>query len=464
MTQAARNDDTHGLTSINPATGEVIARFAMHTHQEVESRLEQAEQGFRHWRLLDVQVRAEAMGRMAVVLRGHHARFSETITREMGKCIGEAESEIEKCAALCEWMAEHGPAFLADEQVTMPHANAYVSFLPIGTVLGVMPWNFPFWQALRAAVPILLGGNGFLLKHAHNVTGCATALEEAWCEAALPEGVFAHLRLPSADTAALLADRRIAAVTLTGSGKAGGAMAEAAGRARKKSLLELGGSDPFIVLADADIEGAVEAAIHARFGNAGQVCIAAKRFLVEAPVAEAFTEAFVAKARALVMGDPMHRDTQLAPISREDLRDGLHAQVERSIAMGARLRCGGRKAAGKGFFYEPTVLTEVTAGMPVFDEETFGPVAAITVVADAAHAVTLANQSVYGLSANLWTANADHARHMARQLETGGVFVNGFSASDPRVPIGGVKESGYGRELSHFGVREFTNAQTVVMR
>ena len=464
MATLQRVSESSGLTSINPSTGEVIAHCEYHTAQEIDARLTSAHRGFEQWRKLEVMQRADILKAMASVLRAHQKDYSTIITQEMGKLLSESQAEIEKCAFLCEWMAEHGPAYLADEAAPLPNATAYISFLPLGPVLGVMPWNFPFWQAMRAAVPILLGGNGFVLKHAHNVTRCAMAMEEAWQKAGLPEGVVTHLRIASADISAVIADARISAVTLTGSGQAGSAVAAAAGKACKKSLLELGGADPFIVLADADIDRAVEAGIKARFGNAGQVCIAAKRFLLEAPIAEQFTEKFVASARALKAGDPTVSTTSLAPLARGDLRDTLHRQVEKTIAQGATLLCGGKAIAGKGYFYEPTVLGDVAPGMVAFDEETFGPVAALTKVANVEEAIALANRSTYGLSGNLWTRNTEQARSIARRLETGAVFINGFSASDPRIPIGGIKESGYGRELSHFGLREFVNAQTVVIR
>ncbi len=453
-----------GAMSINPATGETLERYAYHSPAEVEKILATSQTGFAAWRAMPIEKRVAFLRSMAIVLRRHAPRYAELMTHEMGKLIAESKAEIEKCAHLCEWYAEHGPAMLADEKVAMEQARAYVSFLPIGTILGVMPWNFPFWQAMRACVPILLGGNGFVLKHAHNVLGSAYALETAWREAGLPEGVFSVLAIPSDQTGDIIADARIAAVTLTGSGRAGASVAALAGKHLKKTVLELGGADPFIVLADADLDAAVEAGIKARFNNAGQVCIAAKRFILEAYIAQEFTEKFVAKARALVTGNPFVPTTTLAPLAREDLRETLHQQVQRTIAQGAKLLCGGKHVEGAGYFYEATVLGGVKPGMVAFEEEMFGPVAAMTMAKDAEEAIALANRSQYGLSGNLWTGNAERARDIARRLETGAVFVNGFSASDPRTPIGGVKQSGYGRELSHFGIREFVNAQTVVMR
>jgi succinate-semialdehyde dehydrogenase len=339
--------------------------------------------------------------------------------------------------------------------------QVHVSYLPVGTILGVMPWNFPLWQVIRASGPIMLSGNGFLLKHAPNVMGSAYALQQAYEAAGFPKGLFANLNTDNETVARTIEDSRIAAVTLTGSMRAGSAVAATAGKALKRSLLELGGADAFIVLADANIDLAVKAAIEARFQNAGQVCLAAKRFILEKPIAEEFTQKFVAAARLVKAGDPFDPASTIGPMARHDLRDELHQQVEPTIEAGATLVLGGRKVEGAGNFYEPTVLTNVRPGMAAFDEETFGPVAAITVAESAEDAIALANTSDYGLGGSLWTSDIARAQRIARRLETGGVFINGFSASNARIPVGGVKKSGYGRELSHFGLREFTNAQAV---
>ena len=339
-----------------------------------------------------------------------------------------------------------------------------MSYLPLGSILGIMPWNFPLWQAIRACVPIMLSGNGFILKPAPNTMRCAFMLRDAWDSVGLPSGLFSILNTDDDGVSAVLEDRRVAAVTLTGSLRAGTAVASQAGRLVKKSLLELGGADPFIVLADADIDKAVAAGIRARYGNNGQICLNAKRFIIEQPVVEAFTARFVAAAASLKVGDPLDEATTQGPIARSDLRDGVHDQVVRSVAAGARILLGGKIVDGPGYFYEPTVLAGVEPGMAAFDEEVFGPVAALVTARDVEHAIELANCSDYGLSGNLWSSDLPRARAIARRLETGGVFINGFTASDPRIPIGGVKKSGYGRELSHFGVREFTNAQAVWIR
>jgi succinate-semialdehyde dehydrogenase len=406
--------------------------------------------------------RVAAYRRLSAILRQRSEPLAAILTAEMGKTIAAARAEVEKCAATIDWLAENGPAILADEAVAVDgNDEVYVSYLPIGSVLAVMPWNFPFWQVVRASGPIMLGGNGFVLKHAPNVMGAAYALQDAYEAAGFPKGLFANLNADNETVARTIEDPRIAAVTLTGSMRAGAAVAGIAGKALKKSLLELGGSDAFIVLADANIDLAVKAGIEARFQNAGQVCLAAKRFILEKPIAEEFTRKFVAAARQVKAGDPLDPSSTIGPMARGDLREELHQQVVRTIEAGATLLLGGKKVEGAGNFYEPTVLADVAPGMAAFDEETFGPVAAITVADNAEHAITLANTSDYGLGGNLWTSDIARAQRIARRLETGGVFINGFSATNARIPVGGVKKSGYGRELSHFGLREFTNAQAV---
>ncbi len=451
--------------SRNPATGEEIERFPFQTPAEVERLLAQAQDAFRAWRAVPLSERAAVYDRLAAVLRRRMDELAPTITREMGKTLREARAEVEKCAATAAWYAEHGPAMLADEPVAVEGGDrVYVSFLPIGTILGIMPWNLPLWQTIRAAVPIMLSGNGFMLKHAPNVTRCALLMRDLWQEAGLPPGVFSVLNVGTDGIEAVIADPRIAGVTLTGSVRAGAAVAALAGANLKKSVLELGGIDPFVVLADADVEAAVRFAITGRYANAGQVCLAAKRLILEAPIAEAFTARFLEAAREIEAGDPTDEATTIGPIARDDLRDGVHDQVTRSIAQGAALLLGGHKVEGPGWFYEPTVLGGVQPGMAAFDEEVFGPVAALVVARDEEHAVALANRSEYGLSSNLWTRDEEKAGRIARRLEAGGVFVNGFTATNPRTPVGGVKKSGYGRELSRFGVHEFVNAQTVWTR
>jgi succinate-semialdehyde dehydrogenase len=449
-------------TSRNPATGELIATYPFQTAAEVEVLLDSNAAAFRLWRATPMRERVAAYTRLAAVLREQSGNLAAIMTAEMGKTIGAARAEVEKCATTIEWIAENGPAILADEPVSVGNDDqVHVSYLPIGTVLAVMPWNFPLWQVIRASGPIMLSGNGFLLKHAPNVMGSAYALQAAYEAAGFPKGLFVNLVADNDTVARTIEDPRIAAITLTGSMRAGSAVAATAGKALKKSLLELGGADAFIVLADANIDLAVKAAVEARFQNAGQVCLAAKRFILEQPIAAEFTDKFIAAVKQIQVGDPLNPASTIGPMARADLRDELHNQVERTIAAGATLALGGHKIEGPGSFYAPTVLTNVQPGMAAFDEETFGPVAAITVADSAEHALTLANTSDYGLGGSLWSADIVRAQRMARRLETGGVFINGYPATNPRIPVGGVKNSGYGRELSHFGLREFTNAQAV---
>jgi succinate-semialdehyde dehydrogenase len=463
MMMADKNMKTAaGAISRNPANGELIATYPRQTPDEVERTLADGATAYEKWRASRMADRRGCYRRLAATLRERSEAIALLITSEMGKTIRSARAEVEKCAAALEWLAEHGPAILADEPVATDGSDhVYVSFLPIGTVLAVMPWNFPLWQVIRAAGPIMLSGNGCLLKHASNVMGCAYALQDAYEASGFPKHLFATLSAGNDKVAAVIEDPRIAAVTVTGSMRAGSAVAATAGKALKKSLLELGGADAFIVLADADLDRAVQVGIEARYQNAGQVCLAAKRFILERPIADEFTRRFVQAAGKVIAGDPLDEATTIGPIARDDLRNGVHDQVERSIASGAKLLLGGRKVDGPGFFYEPTVLADILPGMAAFDEEIFGPVAAITIAEDVEHAIRLANTSEYGLSGNLWTSGTEKARAIARRLETGGVFINGFSTSNPRIPVGGVKKSGYGRELSHFGLREFTNAQAV---
>lgn len=449
-------------TSRNPATGELIATYPFQTQTDVEQLLDVNAAAFRLWRATPMRERVAAYRRLADTLRERSESFAALITAEMGKTLAAARGEVEKCAATIEWIADNGPAILADEPVNVGSDDeVHVSFLPIGTVLAVMPWNFPLWQVIRASGPIMLSGNGFMLKHAPNVMGSAYALQEAYEAAGFPKGLFTNLIADNDTVARTIEDPRIAAVTLTGSMRAGSAVAATAGKALKKSLLELGGSDAFIVLADANIDLAVKAAVEARFQNAGQVCLAAKRFILEAPIADEFTGKFVAAVEQLKVGDPLDRAINVGPMARADLRDELDGQVQRTIAAGATLLLGGKKIDGPGNFYAPTVLADVRPGMAAFDEETFGPVAAITIAANAEDAIVLANTSDYGLGGSLWTQDIPRAQRIARRLETGGVFINGFPATNARIPVGGVKKSGYGRELSHFGLREFTNAQAV---
>jgi succinate-semialdehyde dehydrogenase len=446
---------------LNPATGEVFAEYPFESAEQLEQSLTRADAGFKAWRKQSVSARAEVLLNMARVLRQKAEVMAQMITAEMGKPIAQARAEIEKCAVTCEWYAQHGPAMLTPEKTPVENDKAYIAYLPLGPVLAVMPWNFPIWQVLRGAIPMILAGNGYVLKHAPNVMGCAFLLRDAWLEAGLVEGVFEVINVTNEGVSKAIADPRIAAVAVTGSVRAGAAIASQAGAALKKCVLELGGSDPFIVLADADLDEAVKAAMVGRFQNSGQICVAAKRIIVEEGVLPAFTEKFLAAVKSLKVGDPLADDTYVGPMARYDLRDELHGQVKATLAEGAALLLGGDVIEGEGNYYAPTVLGDVRPGMTSFKEELFGPVASLIAARDAEHAVELANDSEFGLAGSVWTADEALARNIASRLETGGVFINGYTASDARVPIGGVKKSGFGRELSHFGIREFCNAQTV---
>jgi len=449
------------LHAINPATEARIASYALHTPEQVEHKLDAAAQTQKCWALQTVKDRTALLASLAAVLRKNSAAYAQRITQEMGKPIAEAEAEIEKSAVTCEYYARTAVSFLADMPVASNASDSRVVFEPLGVVLAIMPWNYPFWQFIRFAAPALAAGNGVVLKHANNVPGCAVALEQAFKDAGAPDGLVTTLLINASNVAAVLADARIAAVTLTGSTTVGKLVAAQAGGLMKKQVLELGGSDPFIVLADADIPTTAAAAIKARFGNTGQSCISAKRFIVDTTVADAFVAAFCAAAKTLHIGDPQHRNTTVGPMARANLRDDLHRQVVQSMAQGARLRLGGKPVAGPGYFYEPTILDHVTPNMTVAVEETFGPVAAVMRVANPEDAIALANATPFGLGAALWTRNLKAAEVLARRIEAGAVFVNGVVASDARLPFGGVKQSGYGRELGVFGIREFTNVKTL---
>lgn len=449
------------IRSINPTTGAVIAEYALHGPAEVEAALEGAARAQAGWRKLPVERRTALLTAMARELRAGKERFARLITEEMGKPVAEAAAEIEKCAVTCDFYAEAAPRFLADETIASNATHSGVVFDPLGVVLAIMPWNYPFWQFFRFAAPALAAGNGAILKHASNVPGCAVEIEALVRRAGCPEGLMRNLLIPARDVAALIADDRIAAVTLTGSTAVGQTVASQAGAALKKQVLELGGSDPFIVLADADLEAAAETAVKARFINVGQSCVNAKRFIVEERVADRFAELFAAGIARLKVGDPMDPETQIGPMARANLRDELHDQVERSVAAGARRVMGGTPLEGAGCFYAPTLLDAVAPGQAAFREELFGPVASVIRVAGADEAVARANESEFGLGAAVWTADLDRARAMARAIDAGAVFVNGMVASDPRLPFGGIKKSGYGRELGSYGIREFTNIKTL---
>jgi succinate-semialdehyde dehydrogenase/glutarate-semialdehyde dehydrogenase len=451
------------VRSVNPATGRVLETLEGTSPDRIEQALARAHAAFLDWRRRPFADRAGLMRAAARELRTRRDQYAATMTREMGKPIVQAEAEVEKCAVTCDYYAEHAAAFLAEQPRATDAARSYVRFDPLGVVLAVMPWNFPFWQVFRFAAPALMAGNAALLKHASNVPRCALEIEEVFRRAGFPEDLFRSLLIDAGGVKTLIADPRVVAVTLTGSESAGIAIAEQAGAHLKKTVLELGGSDPFIVLADAPLEAAARAAAEARLINSGQSCIAAKRFIVVEAVAERFIERFKAELAGRRMGDPTSRDTQVGPQARVDLRDQLHEQVVESVKRGARPLLGGQVPAGPGAFYPPTLLIAVDRGMPAFDEETFGPVAAVITAKDESDAVRLANDSPYGLGAALWTADRERAGRLAAEIEAGAVFVNEVVKSDPRLPFGGIKRSGYGRELSEYGIREFVNIKSVWM-
>jgi succinate-semialdehyde dehydrogenase/glutarate-semialdehyde dehydrogenase len=449
------------MVSINPATEEELARFQEHTWDEVDVALQRAWDARLPWREAGFPARTARVAELATQLRRHKERLAGLLTAEMGKPLAEAEAEVEKCAWTAEWYAENAEALLADREMESNATLSYVRFQPLGVVLAVMPWNFPLWQVFRAAIPALSGGNVMVLKHSSNVPQSAMAAEEVCRAAGFPEGVFQTLLVGSEMVERVIRDRRVAAVTLTGSDVAGARVAQTAGAELKKTVLELGGSDPFIVLEDADLEQAARVACRARNQNNGESCIAAKRFIVVESVAEEFERRFCEAVAALKVGDPGARDTDVGPLARSDLVEDLEKQVRESVRMGARPAVGGGRVEGRGYFFQPTVLTGVTREMPVFREETFGPVAAVIRVRDEKEAIEVANDTVYGLGSNLWTGDVERGRRLAAEIEAGLVFVNGMVASDARLPFGGVKRSGYGRELSQLGIVEFMNVQTV---
>ena len=449
------------ISSINPATEELLAEFEPWSPEQVDHAVEQVASAQRTWAAVSVEDRAGPMRRAAELLRQRAERYGALITSEMGKPIVEAEAEVAKCAVACEHYADNAADYLASAPVSTESLESYVAYEPLGVVLAIMPWNFPFWQVFRAGVPSLMAGNGIVLKHASNVPQSALATEEVLRDAGFPLGLLRTVLVAGSDTERLIDDERIAAVTLTGSSEVGARIASLAAGRLKKQVLELGGSDPFIVLADADLGYAARTAARARNQNNGQSCIAAKRFIVEESVADEFGALFAAAVRSLRVGDPAERTTNVGPLARGDLRDTLERQVAESRSMGADPLLGGDRVNGKGFYYAPTVLDGVTTAMPAFREETFGPVAALVRARDVDHAVELANDTEYGLGAAIFTRDLQGARGIARRIQAGSVFVNGLVASDPRMPMGGVKRSGYGRELGRHGIWEFTNIQTV---
>jgi succinate-semialdehyde dehydrogenase / glutarate-semialdehyde dehydrogenase len=449
------------IASLNPATGEKLKDFSPFDDAEIEKRLSRAAKAFRNYRRTTFTDRSVLLEAVAELLFQEKQKFAQIITLEMGKLFRASVEEIEKCARGCRFYAENGERFLEDEPAQTDAAESYVQYQPLGPVLAIMPWNFPFWQVFRFAAPALLAGNVGLLKHASNVPQCALAIEEIFCRAGFDEGVFQTLLTEPEQVEKIIIDPRVKAVTLTGSEKAGSAVASTAAREIKKSVLELGGSDAFIVMPSADFESALSTAVKARTINAGQSCIAAKRFMIADEIHDEFVNQFVARMRALKVGDPMDEATEIGPLATEQILQGVHDQVQKTIAAGAKLLTGGNRIHGPGFFYEPTVLIDVPKESPAYREEVFGPVAALFRVHDVADAIGQANDTSFGLGASAWTNEPEEQKLFVSELDSGMVFINAMVASDPRLPFGGVKRSGFGRELGAAGIREFTNTKTI---
>ena len=452
------------ISSISPTDGTILAEYEETTTTAVQESIDTAVSLQQVWATTSVAERAVPMLEMARLLEAHREELAQVMTDEMGKPIGQGRAEVDKCAWVCRHYAENTERILQPDHIEADRSKSYVAYQPLGVVLAVMPWNFPLWQVYRFLAPALMAGNGGLLKHASNVTGSALWIDKLAVEAGFPDGLFRSLVLPSTRVDEVLEHPGVVAATLTGSDPAGRAIAQKAGSLLKKTVLELGGSDPYVVLADADLQKAAETCSASRLINGGQSCISAKRFIVEDPVVEEFTELMAAGLERAVMGDPRDEATTLGPMARVDLRDELHEQVERSVAAGARLVMGGKVPDGPGAFYPPTLLADVTEGMAAYHEETFGPVAAVIAARDVDDAVRIANDTQFGLGAAVFTADLEKGEAIARdRIQAGACFVNAFVASDPRLPFGGVKMSGYGRELSDMGMKEFLNAKTVVV-
>ncbi len=451
--------------AVNPSTGQTLGTHAELSSKDLRAAIAAGQKAFLKWRTVPVAARTEPLRQAARLLRERVEQYAALMAQEMGKPLAQGRGEVEKCAWACEYYADHAEAFLAPEMVATDALRSYVAYRPIGIVFAIMPWNFPFWQVLRFAAPTLAGGNAAVLKHAPNVPGCALAIAQLLKDAGFPEGLFQTLIISVAQAKAVIRHKHVAAVTLTGSTAAGKAVAKEAGARLKKCVLELGGSDPYLILEDADLGEAVEACVTSRMINSGQSCIAAKRFVVVESVREEFERRLLDRMTRVRMGDPLRDGTDLGPQARADLRDSLHDQVQRSVAAGARLLLGGSVPSGPGYFYPATILTDVAKGMPAYSEELFGPVASVITVKNARAAIKVANDTTYGLGAAVFTADVARGETIAAdELEAGSCFVNAFVRSDPRLPFGGIKESGIGRELGRHGMLEFQNAKTVYVR
>lgn len=452
------------ITTVNPTTGLVLANYEELSSEQIQSKLEEANSAFLDWRKTEVAVRSEKFLKLAEILDSKKSEIAKLMALEMGKPVAEGITEVEKCISCVKYYAENIEKILENEAYQTSFTESYVSFEPMGIILAIMPWNFPFWQALRAAIPTILAGNVLVLKHASNVQDSAKMLEEIFNEAGFEKGIFTNLCISSKEVEGIIRNPLVKGVTLTGSEKVGSIVASTAGSEIKKTVMELGGSDAFIVLADANIEEAVQAAYKSRLRNAGQSCTAAKRFIVVKDVAEEFTAKLKKLFEETKVGDPLLPETNMGPLSSQNALEGIEDQVKKSVEAGAKVIIGGKRIEGEGFFYEPTILSEVKAGMPAYDEEVFGPVAAIITVSDENEAIRVANDHRYGLSSSLWTNDIQKAKELAKQIEAGGVFVNSLSTSQIEMPFGGIKKSGYGRELSGYGVKEFLNIKSVLIR
>jgi succinate-semialdehyde dehydrogenase / glutarate-semialdehyde dehydrogenase len=449
------------LRTINPFTGKIEKEFKEHTHAQISVMIDAVQGAFLNWRGTNFETRSRLMNNASRILLEQKEQFAKIMTLEMGKPIKQAYAEVEKCALVCSYYAENAEQMLAKEIIPTDASESYIQLDPISIVLAVMPWNFPFWQVFRFAAPAIMAGNTCILKHASNVSMCALAIEEIFIDAGFPINIFKTFLVSSSNVEQIINHPFIKAVTLTGSEPAGRKVAQLCGERIKKTVLELGGSDPFIVLEDANIDEAVKTAVTARLINNGQSCIAAKRFIVVEKVYEEFENKFVAAMKSVKIGDPMESTTELGPIAREDLLKELEEQVIQSVSKGAVILCGGKRILGEGYFFEPTILTDLGKGMPAYDDEIFGPIASLIKVKDENEAVKVANDSFFGLGASLWTSDISKAKELACKIESGSVFINGMVKSDPRLPFGGIKNSGYGRELSHYGIKEFVNVKTV---
>lgn len=449
---------------INPATDEIVADFIFQSYLQVEKILHLASDSFQIWSQMPISERAKPMKTLAKLLSDNVEKFAHLISKEMGKPIVESRAEIKKCAYCCNFFADHAEQYLKDEVISEEHQTCTISYEPLGIILGIMPWNFPFWQVFRFAVPTLMAGNGIIIKPALNVPGCALAIEELFLTAGFPENLLRPIFIGESDIKNVIAHPLIAGISLTGSDRAGESVGAVAGKSLKKCVLELGGSDPFIVLEDADLAKSVKTAVAARLVNTGQSCIAAKRFIIVGSKINEFCAQLLEELKSVKIGEPLSEETTLGPIARKDLFEKFNKQVQKSIELGAIALTGGKPLDRKGFFYPPTVLINVTKGMPAFDEETFGPLFAIIEAKDADHAIEIANDSIYGLGSSLWTKNLELAKKLAKKIQAGEVYINDRTVSDPKLPFGGIKRSGFGRELGQQGIKEFVNVKTVVIK